>query len=131
MLVVDTNILAAYLLGGSDSDAAADALHREPVWIAPPIWRSELRSVLRKHMQVNGLSLQGASEMFARAELLLGPEHHPVDTAHVLALAAESGCSTYDCEYVSLAMQRDVGLPTMDRQVLQAFPGVARGVRSS
>lgn len=126
MLVVDTNVLATLLLGGPGSDAAAKELLRDPVWLAPPLWRSELRSVLRKQMQGPGLSLQGAAEMFGRAELLLGPEHHAVDTVHVLALAAETGCTSYDCEFVSLAMQRRVSLLTRDREVLSAFPEVAR-----
>lgn len=36
-----------------------------------------------------------------------------------------SGCSAYDCEFVSLARRLHVPLVTNDRQVLKAFPALA------
>ncbi len=43
----------------------------------------------------------------------------------VLQLAGQSGCSAYDCEFVSLAMDLEIPLVTSDRQILRAFPKVA------
>jgi predicted nucleic acid-binding protein len=42
-----------------------------------------------------------------------------------LQLAAESGCSAYDCEFVALARDLEVPLVTADRQLLAAFPSTA------
>ena len=43
----------------------------------------------------------------------------------VLALAAASTCSAYDCEFVALAKDLNVPLITVDKQVLSQFPEVA------
>ena len=48
-----------------------------------------------------------------------------VDGQAVLALALESRCSAYDCEFVWLARDLRVPLVTVDRQVLGAFPDTA------
>ena len=126
MIVVDTNVVAYYLLGTDAETASAVAAHvRDSDWVAPPLWRSELRNVLCKHMRRRGLSLKAAVGVLERAELMLGARDHPVDSTHVLALAVDSGCTTYDCEFVSLALQRRAKVITADRRVVRAFPEVA------
>lgn len=47
------------------------------------------------------------------------------DPVTILNLAAQSGCSTYDLEYVWLAQETDVPVVTGDRQVLKTFPDLA------
>ncbi len=42
-----------------------------------------------------------------------------------ISLASQSGCSTYDCEFVALAHDLAVRLVTNDTAVLRAFPDVA------
>ena len=44
-----------------------------------------------------------------------------VDSATVLALAASSNCSAYDCEFVALADYLDVPLVTADRKLKTRF----------
>lgn len=48
-----------------------------------------------------------------------------VDSGSVLRLAAQSRCSAYDCEFVALAQHLGVGLVTVDRKLIAAFPAVA------
>ena len=43
----------------------------------------------------------------------------------MLRLAAESGCSSYDCEYVAVAEELGCRLATYDRKVIRRFPGIA------
>lgn len=43
----------------------------------------------------------------------------------MVRLAARSGCSAYDCEFVTLARDLDVRLVTLDRQILRSFPKLA------
>ncbi len=48
-----------------------------------------------------------------------------VDCAQVLKLADQTGCTTYDCEFVSVAQALGVKLITADKQLLKAFPRIA------
>ncbi len=60
-----------------------------------------------------------------RSLRLMSGRERDVSSAHVLRLAAESGCSAYDCEFVALAQDLHVPLVTVDKQVLSQFPDVA------
>jgi predicted nucleic acid-binding protein len=53
--------------------------------------------------------------------LLLGAEYE-IESDRVLALARDSTCSSYDCEFVALAMKLNSKLVTMDRALLRSFP---------
>jgi len=48
----------------------------------------------------------------------------------VLGLAAQSGCTAYDCEFVALAADLGTRLVTADRRVLAAFPDIAVAPRA-
>lgn len=125
MIVVDTNIIA-YLLTPDPFQTSALALYAEdPEWVAPPLWRSEFRGVLNSKIRHEEVTLDQASALADEAESILkNPENLPGSRA-ILELAQASGCTTYDCEYVALALKLGVPLVTMDKQVLKAFPRFA------
>ena len=126
MIVVDTNVVAYLYLPG-DRTAAAEALCREDSeWSAPLLWRSELRNVLATQIRVGRIALDGAQSIQTEAEQLLHGREFAVDSAEVLRLAAESGCSAYDCEFVVLADYFDVPLYSADRRLAERFPHRAR-----
>jgi len=126
MIVVDTNVIAYLYLPG-DRTAAADALCRtDSEWSAPLLWRSELRNVLATQMRARRIDLDTARAIQSEAEQLLRGREFAVDSAEVLRLAAESGCSAYDSEFVTLADYLDVPLYSADRRLVERFPGRAR-----
>jgi len=125
VIVVDTNVIAYFRLPGPLTEAAEQLLAIDAHWTAPRVWRSEFRNVLAGAVQRKALSLERVVAIAREAERQFNGREYAVDTAHVLMLAAMSGCSSYDCEFVALA--RDLGVPlvTNDREVLKAFPAVA------
>ncbi len=122
MIVVDTNVIAYLLLPGDQTGAAREALARDAAWAAPILWRSELRNVLRGYMRQRHLALAKAREVQAAAEALMTGREYQVESPVVLELAATSGRSAYDCEFVALARALEVRLVTSDQEVLVSFP---------
>ena len=126
MIVVDTNVVA-YLLtaSGPETAAAERTLARDPEWAAPLLWRSEFRNVLALYMRLQHLPLGAALNAVARADALFAGREFDVDSGRVLTLAAASGRTAYDCEFVTVAQELRVPLVTNDRQVLASFPDLA------
>ena len=128
MIVVDTNLIG-YLFLTSDRSAQAErALRKDPEWSTPLLWRSELRNVLAHYVRRSLLGLEDAQRIMNVATDTMSGREYPVSSEQVLRLAANSGCSAYDCEFVYLAQDLGVALVTVDRQVLRAFPEIAVGL---
>lgn len=125
MIVVDTNVIAYLWLTGAQTPLAEQLLGVDAEWAAPPLWRSEFRSALAVAVKRKTLTLERAVQFARGAEDQFEEREFSVDAAQVLMLAATSGCSTYDCEFVALARDLRVPLVTNDREVLKAFPTVA------
>jgi predicted nucleic acid-binding protein len=125
MIVVDTNIIGYLFLTGSHSEQAEQALRKDPLWLAPLLWRSEFRNVLALYMRRNLLSLDDAVGMMESAINLMRGGEYEIASTRVLALANQSGCSAYDCEFVSLAEDSRVPLVTVDKQILANFSHIA------
>ncbi len=122
MIVVDSNVLAyLYLPGDYTADAEA-LLGHDGEWVAPVLWRSEMRNILAGCLRRKALTLEQACRLQAEAESLLAGAEFEVDSQAVLELVRRSECSAYDCEFVALAIQLDSTLVTMDKKLLRAFP---------
>ena len=128
MIVVDTNVVAYLLLRGPQTAAAEALLEAQPTWAAPPLWRSEWRNVLVGYWRRGSLSLEQVIALQEQAETLVIGHEEPVQSEAVLRLAASSGCSAYDCEFVAVAQQLDAPLVTADRALLKAFPALTRSL---
>ena len=127
MIVVDANVLL-YSYFPSEHKLIIDKLFLEdPNWIAPSLWRSEFRNVTAKFVK-QGLPFETALEIIDLAEQFMAGNDVTVSSKEVMMLANQSGCTAYDCEYVSVALARTVPLITFDQDVLKKFPGIAYGV---
>lgn len=122
MIVVDTNLLAYLVIPGERTEEAEAVLAKDPTWVAPVLWRSELRSAAHKYVLRGDFTVARAVALLGLADGVLGGREGDVDSREVLHLAFRSNCSTYDCESVALANALGVPLITADRRVLKAFP---------
>jgi len=121
MIVVDTNIISYFYLNSDNSSFAEQTLKKDPIWVAPLLWRSEFRNVLTFYLRKQIILLSEAIEIFESAEELLKGNEYEINSAQVLSLSPQSGCSAYDCEFVSLAKDLNIALVTEDRKILNNF----------
>ncbi len=125
MIVADTNLFVYLFVKGQRTIQAETVLQQDPAWAAPLLWRSEFRNTLMGLVRRKDLDLQDVLDVVSEAEHWMRGREYSVVSRTVLQLAGQSGCSAYDCEFVSLAMDLGVPLVTSDRQILRAFPKVA------
>lgn len=125
MIVVDSNILAYWLLPGDQMELAERVWQKDSNWIVPPLWKSEFRNILALFIRQKRISLPEAWEIMEEAELILENKMYDVLSGQVLRLVYESNCSAYDCEFVSLAKRFNITLVTADKQILREFPETA------
>ena len=129
MIVADTNLIAYLFIPGPFAADAEQVILTDSVWMAPPLWRSELLNVLCTYMRSGVLDYSQATQLFAKAKALMAGREVNAEPEQVLALAAASGCASYDCEFVALAQRLGVPVVTADRKVLAAFPSTAVSLR--
>jgi predicted nucleic acid-binding protein len=125
MIVADTNTIAYLYLPTAQTDDVVSLLHKDPHWVAPLLWRSEFRNVLALYVRKRIIDLSTAIAMQSQAEQQLAENEYSVNSTDVLILTSESGCSAYDCEFISLAKSLNLKLITSDKQLIQMFPEIA------
>lgn len=117
-----TSAVAYAVLPG---DRTADALRlaeRDPEWVAPALWRRELRNVLATLMRVRRLPLARALAAFKAAERLVTDASVEPSTDGCLRLAARGRVSAWDAEFVFVSEALGVPLVTADKRLARAFP---------
>lgn len=129
MIVVDTNVIAYLWLPGEHTEAAEHLIGQDPEWAAPLLWRSELRNVISGLVKRGNLALSTAIRIVEEAESHMRGREFSVPSSDVLTCAKESGCTAYDCEFVVLAQALHVPLITSDKEVLSAFPKIAKRLK--
>ena len=125
MIVADTNIIS-YLLLPTSFSTSADALYQiDSHWVAPTLWKSEFRNVLALYLRKELVTFEKALQLQDSAELLMTDNEYNVTSSQVLSLVTKSTCSSYDCEFISLAQHLNIKLVTQDKKVLREFPSCA------
>jgi predicted nucleic acid-binding protein len=125
--VVDTNVLAYFLLGTRPFvDEASRFWHAIDGVLAPAVWEAELANVIWMAIRTNVILAEDGRKRLGLAAKL-GIQSVPNKTLWHGALerAVQSGVAVYDTLFVELANRRGLPLATFDARLLAAFPEVA------
>ena len=130
--VVDTNVVAYYLLG---TEPFVDEVRqfwrtvKEPC--APSHWEAELANAVWMAVRMGVLpSEEGHQKLDLAARLGIESIASRSLWQPALTRALTSGAAVYDTLFVELAAQRRLPLATFDRNVLKTFPEIAHRPRS-
>jgi len=125
MVIVDVGPLAFLLLSGDLTDLAQRVYARDPAWASAPLWRSEFRNLLVGYQRCGRISASHAGEILEAAEEKMHPRQYNIAGRTVLDLAAQTGLSAYQCEYLALAQDLNLPLLTTQPDVVAAAPKLA------
>lgn len=124
MIVVDTNVIASLWVPNEMDEVAYNILEKDADWIAPILWRSEFRNVLALYLRNEILDFSIVLQAIEEAEQLMAAREFEVNSTQVLSLVSDSSCSSYDCEFIALAVDLDLNLVTFDKKILNNFPEI-------
>lgn len=125
MIVIDSELIIGLYLPTDYSDLSEAVFRKDPYWLAPYVWRSELLSVVSMYLKRGIIAQPKANEVVDLAEVHMKNRDYRAVAYDVLQRASESGLQVRDCEYVSLAAFTSVKYVTMNEQVLAAYPEIA------
>ncbi len=127
-LVIDASIALVWFLPDEDSAAADATLHRviETQAFVPDLFWHEMRNVLLLSYRRKRIGRHDIWQSMLRLSQLAITTIAPSNTDLVLTLADRHGLTAYDAAYLALAIERQLPLATLDRQLIAAAP--AEGV---
>jgi predicted nucleic acid-binding protein len=130
LIVSDTNLIACLLVDGPFKREAQAVYEKDPDWVAPPLWRSEFRHVLIQSLRHGLSTLPDVLELMELAGDLMGGREIESNSTRILRLAADSGCSAYDCEFVALAQDLGISMVSSDRALIAKFKPTVVSLKS-
>ena len=126
--VVDTNVVAYYLLGTEPFIEEVRQFWRTVEdACAPAHWEAELANAVWMSVRTGVLPTEEGHQKLDLAARL-GIESVPSRSLWQPALtrAMSSGAAVYDTLFVELAVQRNLPLATFDKNILKKFPEIAK-----
>lgn len=130
--VVDTNVVAYYLLGtNSFVDEAASFWRSVEGPMAPALWEAELANVVWRATRAGIVSLaEGRKRLILARAIGIRSIASRTLWQGALVRAVATNVAVYDTLFVELAARERIPLATFDARVLKAFPTIAARPRS-
>ena len=125
--VVDTNVLAYFLLGTRPFvEEASRFWHALDGALAPALWEAELANAIWMAVRTDVIQAEDGRRRLSLAAKM-GIQSVPSKTLWHGALerAVQSGVAVYDTLFVELANRENLPHATFDAKVLAAFPDIA------
>lgn len=127
-VVVDTNVIAYYLLGTPEFASETRRFWenvREP--LAPSLWEAELANVIWMAMRAGALhEADGPVRLHLARRLGIRTVTTRSLWHGALLRAVQSDVAVYDTLFVELADREGIPLVTFDQRVLESWPVIAR-----
>ena len=126
-IVVDTNVVAYYLLGTEEFSAETSGFwKRARHTLAPALWEAELANVVWLAVRHGSLS-HSEAEFKLRTAIGLGIRSVPARSLWQGALlrSLRSNVAVYDTLFVELAVREQLPLVTYDAKLLKSSPDIA------
>jgi len=126
--VVDTNVVAYYLLGTEPFLDEVQQFWRgvDEAW-APDHWEAELANAVWMAVRTGVLSGdEGHRKLDLAARLGIRSVPNRSLWQPALTRAIDSGAAVYDTLFVELAVQQKLPLATFDGNILKKFPDIAK-----
>ena len=121
-IVVDASVAVMWFVPEPYSITAKEILTRDGTLHAPDLFRAEVVSVLCRKIQIEELKADEGREAL-NAFLQLPVQFHATADLLIPAfeIALESRQYVYDCVYLILAAQLDIGMVTGDKRFYKAI----------
>ena len=116
--VIDASIMVSYLMNDEDSSQSVPVitpLLTSPTHV-PSLWVYEMASAFRIAEKRQRITSDDTRQYLAYLKILM-IDHHHADSAEIVDIARQTGLSIYDASYISLCLQEDLPLATLDKQM--------------
>lgn len=131
MIVADANVVAALYFDGADTADARQLLALDGGWVVPELWRHEMLNIAASYAKFTQIGLARVAAAWEHADAQFGGRVRAVNMTEALRLAAKSGISAYDAQYVLLAQELNVWLVTQDKKLRAAVPDRTLSLRDA
>lgn len=130
MIVADCTLIVPMYVTDSRTPLSEAVFLRDPIWLSPPLWRSEMRNAIRGYLRGGRVTVDEAKLGMRRAEARMVRGEIVVSSDDVLDIVSAFGCTASDAEYVVAANGLGLPLITADAELLRKFPDVAMTAES-
>ena len=119
MIVIDTCIVFHLFNETSLNLTAQKLIEKSPLIILPPIWQEEYANILVKESRKNLISRSSLLDNYDNVVDQLAPHEITVDKKQALRIALEANISSYDAQFVELAVRYAIWLVTEDKELIK------------
>ena len=125
MIVVDSNIIAARNLTSSLTSEAKQVEEKDPIWVMPVLWRYEFQNILATAIKAKQIKPEQALGIWKEISNILIENEYEPSASKVIDLVAQYGITTYDGQFIAIALEMEILCVTEDRELQEKFPGIA------
>jgi predicted nucleic acid-binding protein len=128
LVLVDTNIVAYFLIEGDHTVAARELWRCDTDWRSEAFLLVEFTNVLAASIATKRMTLNLAERFLIDAQSLLAGKLARLPHGSILATAAQYRVSAYDARFITLAYQLGSRLVTEDRKLRAAAPALTQSL---